>query len=91
MNLDPHLKDEVKKFLIRKMREESEIVTVVTAQPLTASQETAIRALIPESKKELNQEVDTSLIAGMIVKKGSKILDLSIKGRLQNLQNVLTK
>lgn len=90
MNLDPRLKEEVKKFLIRKMREDSEVVTVVSAQPLTEDQEKELKSLIPSSKKEMRQEIDKSLIAGIVVRQGSKILDLSIKGRLQNLENQIT-
>lgn len=85
--MDPHLKDEVKKFLIRKMREEGDIVTVISAHPLTDSQEKAIKELIPESKKELRTEVDKTLIAGIVVRRGSRILDLSVRGRLQQLEH----
>lgn len=91
MNLNPELKAEVRKFLIRKMREDGEIVTVISAQPLSATQQSAIKELIPETKNELRTEVDDSLIAGFIVRRGSRILDLSIKGRLQSLQNTLNK
>jgi F-type H+-transporting ATPase subunit delta len=87
MSLDPHLKEELKKFLLKKIREESEILTVTSAHPLTPAQEAEIKTLIPDGKKEMNTEIDTSLIAGVILKKGSKILDLSLKGRLQNLEN----
>lgn len=89
--MNPHLKDEVKKFLLQKLREESEVVTVVSAHPLTAGQEKEIKSLIPDSKKHMNTEVDTSLIAGIIVRKGSRILDLSVKGRLQSLENIIIK
>lgn len=91
MNLKPELKDEVRKFLIRKMREEGEKVTVISAHALSATQEKAIKELIPECNNELRVEIDESLIAGFIVRKGSKILDLSLRGRLQALQNTLTK
>ena len=85
--MDPHLKDEVKKFLIRKMREEGEVVTVISAHPLTDSQEKALKELIPEGQKDMRTEVDTSLIAGFLVKRGSRILDLSVRGRLQQLEH----
>lgn len=91
MNLDPHLKDEVKKFLLRKLREESEVVTVVSAHPLTDGQAQEIKTLIPYSGGQMNTEVDKSLIAGIIVRKGSRILDLSVKGRLQSIENTIKR
>ncbi|AXC49639.1 F0F1 ATP synthase subunit delta [Paracoccus suum] len=65
---------------------------VVTAQPLSAEQtERLIRSLGEKSGKtvKLNASVDESLIGGMIVKLGSKMIDTSVRSRLSSLQNTM--
>lgn len=68
--------------------------TVVSAQPLTATQkkeiETFVKGLGTGIKSvTLREQVDPSLLAGMKVRVGSTEIDLSTKGRLQQLRRAL--
>lgn len=65
---------------------------VVSAQALTAEQsERLARTLSEKSGRsvKLNATVDESLIGGMIVKMGSKMIDTSVRSRLSSLQNTM--
>lgn len=73
--------------------EKGEITAEVTAaKKLTAAQEKKLAATLKKSVgKDVNIKatVDESLIGGLIVKVGSKMIDSSIKSKLSNLQNVM--
>jgi len=77
-----------------KISEEKGEVTaeVTTAQKLSVEQ---IKELSKTLKASVGKDVnikaiiDESLIGGLIVKVGSKMIDSSIKSKLSNLQNVM--
>ena len=73
--------------------EKGEITAEVTsAQNLTAAQEKELAATLKESvgkNVKIKATVDKSLIGGLIIKVGSKMIDSSIKSKLSNLQNVM--
>ncbi len=63
---------------------------VVSATVLTKAQSDALAATIKDrigKKVKLNVSVDESLIGGLIVKVGSKMIDTSIRSKLAALQN----
>ena len=63
---------------------------VTTAAALTAAQATKLAATLKASvgkDVKLNVAVDESLIGGLIVKVGSKMIDTSIRAKLASLQN----
>jgi len=65
---------------------------VISAQPLTAEQTEALsKSLAANAGKtvKLNAAVDESLIGGLIVKVGSKMIDTSIRSKLNSLQNAM--
>nr|WP_148234730.1 F0F1 ATP synthase subunit delta [Pseudooceanicola batsensis] len=65
---------------------------VVSAKALTKTQETRLsKVLSAQAGKEvkLNTSVDESLIGGLIVKVGSKMIDTSVKSKLASLQNAM--
>jgi F-type H+-transporting ATPase subunit delta len=65
---------------------------VVSAKALTKTQETKLsKVLSAQVGKDvkLNTAVDESLIGGLIVKVGSKMIDTSVKSQLASLQNVM--
>ena len=65
---------------------------VTTAKPLSDAQRDALAATLKEhvgSNVVLNAAVDESLIGGMIVKVGSRMVDTSIRTKLASLQNVM--
>jgi F-type H+-transporting ATPase subunit delta len=65
---------------------------VVSARPLTPAQSDELsRSLKSRFGKtvKLNTAVDESLIGGLVVKVGSKMIDTSIRSKLASLQNVM--
>ena len=65
---------------------------VISAQPLTAEQSDKLaKSLAATSGKKvtLNKTVDESLIGGLVVKLGSKMIDTSIRSKLDSLQNAM--
>ena len=65
---------------------------VTAAKALSAKQAAALAKSLSASfdkKVQLNVAVDQSLIGGLVVKVGSKMIDTSIRSRLAALQNVM--
>ncbi len=79
--------------ILRRMiaEEKGEVSAEVTsAQVLTKAQADALAATLKErfgKQVKLNVAVDESLIGGLIVKVGSKMIDTSIRSKLASLQN----
>ena len=62
---------------------------VLSAQPLSNTQQAALEKEIRRalgSKVQVNARVDPSLLGGMIVKVGSRMVDSSLKSKLQKLE-----
>lgn len=67
-------------------------VEVISATTLTAEQLEKITAAVSKrlsNRVKINPKVDSSLIAGFIVRVGDMVIDNSIKGRLQRLTDSL--
>ena len=65
------------------------IAHVTSAHPLSDVQEQALRARLIEAgynQVQLIQEVDPSLLGGLVVRIGTRLYDSSLKSRLQRLQ-----
>ncbi|TCP63065.1 ATP synthase F1 subcomplex delta subunit [Rhodovulum bhavnagarense] len=65
---------------------------VVSASPLSEAQKQKLAAALKVSAGKdvkINAAVDESLIGGLIVKLGSKMIDTSIRARLNALQNTM--
>ena len=84
--------------LVRSLRDtiaedKGEVTADVTsAKALTKAQADKLaKSLTASSGKTvtLNQTVDESLIGGLVVKVGSKMIDTSIRSKLNSLQNVM--
>ena len=73
--------------------EKGEVTAEVTAaKKLTATQEKKLAATLKKTVGKdviINTSVDETLIGGLIVKVGSKMIDSSIRSKLSNLQNVM--
>ena len=77
------------RLLIKNERNEMG-VEVVSAGTLTKSQITQLEKKISEvskKKAKIEVQIDKSLIGGMIIKLGSKMIDTTIKSKLMKLQN----
>ncbi len=65
---------------------------VVSAQALTAAQSKKLAETLKAqvgSDVKINSTVDESLIGGLVVKVGSRMIDTSIKAKLASLQNAM--
>ncbi|TCP38883.1 F0F1 ATP synthase subunit delta [Rhodovulum marinum] len=65
---------------------------VVSAKPLSDAQKAKLAAALKANAGKdvkLNATVDESLIGGLVVKLGSKMIDTSIRARLNALQNTM--
>jgi len=65
---------------------------VVSAKALTKAQADKLAKTLKErvgKDVKINATVDESLIGGLIVKVGSKMIDTSIRSRLNSLQNAM--
>ncbi len=74
-------------------RDRGETVAVVTsAEPLSEAQMTALREALAEKAGgtvKLETKVDPSLIGGLIVKLGSRMIDTSVRTRLASLKSAM--
>jgi len=65
---------------------------VISAKPLTKAQTEKLSKTLAASVGQtvnVNATVDESLIGGLVVKVGSKMIDTSIRSRLDSLQNAM--
>lgn len=65
---------------------------VTTAKALTKTQTDRLAASLKKTTGKtvtLNQTVDETLVGGLIVKVGSKMIDTSIRAKLNSLQNLM--
>ena len=73
--------------------EKGEVTADVTAaQALSAAQSEALAKSLQQrigKTVKLNVSVDESLIGGLVVKVGSKMIDTSIRAKLDQLQNAM--
>lgn len=80
----------IKAFLAELARRRGEIAAEVTsAQPLSPQQAEAVTAALRQavgSKVTVETRVDPSLLGGMVVRVGSRMVDSSLKTKLQKLE-----
>ncbi|WP_457649209.1 F0F1 ATP synthase subunit delta [Profundibacter sp.] len=86
----PQLVENLRKLIAD---EKGEVTAEVTsAKALTKAQSDKLAKMLKASVGKdviINPSVDESLIGGLIVKVGSKMIDTSIKSKLGNLQNAM--
>jgi len=90
MKINPQIKSDLKKFLLEKIQKEKEFIHVLSPYKLDNEEKNQIK----KSSNNLNWDkavfqIDDSILAGIIIKKGSKIIDMSLYGKLSNLSHTL--
>jgi F-type H+-transporting ATPase subunit delta len=88
------LQDMIKNFRLLAARHRGEVTADVTsAHPLTDAQLTSLkdtlRASIGGKDIQVNSRVDPNLLGGLIVKVGSRMIDSSLRTRLNNLKTAM--
>ncbi len=84
-------------YFIELVKEEKKIgrADVVTAVPLNEEQKVKVEKKLLDTTKyetfEMNYSVDTSLIGGMVIRIGDRVVDSSIKTKLFELTRELRK
>lgn len=76
--------------MIEKVRTEGERIKVFSAYKLTDGEKDLIKSKIRDFDwTKADYYVDEDLLAGIIVQKGSKVINLSLKGTLANLKKIV--
>lgn len=90
MKINPKLKNELKVFLMDKIQKEQNRVVVYSADGLDVDEKKALeKKFTGLNWKEAVYEIDRSVIAGIIIRVGSRTVDLSLSGSLSKLSNTL--
>lgn len=91
MPINPQIKLELKKVLKQRMSDMNQKVVIVSSYPMSRQDKSDASAKIPQLPKgsEIEYQVDERLLGGVVVKIGSKLIDLSLKGQLNNLKQKL--
>jgi F0F1-type ATP synthase delta subunit len=90
MKIDPNLKEDLKQYISQRLSEKKQIVTVLSAAPLGEKEIALLKNHFPFLKDaHLNYETDPAVMAGVIIKFGSKMIDLSLSSELQKLHQLL--
>lgn len=90
MKVDSQLKEDLKNYLEKKIKEKSKKVTLVTAYPLMQIDIEVLHRNIPGLKNvQIENFVDKKILAGFVLKFGSQIIDLSLKSQLESLNKFI--
>lgn len=90
MKINPKLKEDLKSFLMEKIQKEQNRVFVLSADDLDADEKNTLEKKFSDLNWiDAAYQIDKSVIAGIIIKVGSKIIDLSLTGSLSKLSNTL--
>jgi F-type H+-transporting ATPase subunit delta len=90
LDLVPRIAAEYQRLLNAKRGIVTAIVT--SAAPLDAKEDAAVRARVAEmtgSKVDIQTKVDAELIGGLTVRIGDRLIDASVRGRLERLREQL--
>lgn len=90
MKIDSATKNEIRSFLKQEFEREAEKIIVFSPFYLEAEEKKLIQTIMPEAKKRPFENIlDHGILAGIIIKKGSRVLDLSINAKLKKLETDL--
>lgn len=89
MKISGRMKEELKKVFLAKLKEKSQEVEITSAYLLSATELSKLKKMIDlPAQAKVTTNVDESLIAGYVIKKGSKMIDLSLLSQLRKLQQI---
>ncbi len=89
MKIKPEIREDLKRFLKEKLQRKQREITIVAPYKLSREDLAEIFEQYPQlESKVVNSEVDPAILAGIIIKQGTKVLDLSLAERIKNLRNL---
>ena len=87
MKIDPKIKAELQAYLETKIHDRQQRVTLVSPFALSQTDSAAvIQRFTPLTGVHVENQIDPSLLAGIVIKFGTKMIDLSLKTELLNLK-----
>lgn len=89
MKIDPAIKEDLKQYFKDRLKHSKEQIAVTSSYELNDQEKKTIFSSLGLSDVQVEYKVDPTVIAGVIVTFGSKIIDLSLKGQLQNFKQIL--
>lgn len=90
MKINPQLKEELKARLSSQMAKEKEKLFVFSTYLLSSDEMGRLLKSLPDLKDRPRENmIDTSILGGIIVQYGSKIIDLSLRHLLQTFQKTI--
>lgn len=89
MKIDPEIVQELKKAY-NTIRNSDGRVSITSAHTMSDSEKKALVEKLPMLKNaDITYEVDASILAGVVITFGSKMIDLSLRNELTNLQHFI--
>lgn len=91
MKIDATVRSSLRKKILKELQSpQNRFITVRSAYKMNETELSSLQKAIPEMHDaHLTNEVDPEIIAGVIIVDGSKIIDYSVKGRLNELVSSL--
>lgn len=90
MRIDPAIKRELKIYLKKKIDDKNHKVTVYSTYALSEDEFTLLKKKLPLLKESIiSNEIDKEILGGIVIKFGSKMIDLSLRRELLNLKKAL--
>lgn len=90
MKINPQLKEELKRHLETEIQKTKEKIIIFSSYLMGQEEINALLQCFPDIKHTTVENViDSSLIGGIIIQYGSKIVDLSIRSALHTFQKKL--
>lgn len=90
MRLDPRVKERLKKTFTDELVAQRELVKIISTYPLSSEEQKNILLQFPQyATSQIENNVDQSLIGGIVIQCGSQMIDLSIRNALHLLKKQL--
>jgi len=84
--IDIQIKKNLKNYLKSLIEKEKNRIKIISVYSLSKEEIEKLTKFFSKSSAEIENIIDPSIIGGMIIQQGSKIIDLSIKNRLKNIE-----
>lgn len=92
MKIKPEIKEDIRRFIRERLQKKQEEVTIIAPYAFSPEDLQEVIKQYPQlESKKLITIVDTSIIAGIVIKIGTKVLDLSLANKIRSLQNLVNE